>query len=936
MEPQEAEKLIRTKLRRPFTRHELVPRPRLRARIGDGLRRPLTLITAPAGFGKTTLVASCITDFGMPIAWLSLDEADNQAGRFLDYLVAALREADNTIAGEAAQLLAAAREAPSEAVLTSLVNDLDTAGRELALVLDDYQLIRSRAVHEVVGFLLEHCPHTLHLVITTRSDPPLPLARLRARGQMVELRTTELRFTETEAARFLNDIMGLGLDAGSIAVLEQRTEGWVAGLQMAALSMLNHEDVSGFIKGFSGTNRYILDYLLEEVLASQSPEIQRFLLYTSILERLTAPLCDAVLGNWATGILVNRATGEIGPGDQSTNLPVYQHTSQSILEYLEETNLFLVPLDEERLWYRYHHLFADLLRSQLQRSLGAEGIAGLHIRASEWHAQHGSILSAIDHASLASDDERVERLIEQHYMEMVRRGEMSGMRLWTGKSSTELVYRRPWLCIYEAYSRAWFGELDEAALFLEEAQKRVEREDSTPDADAMMAHLAYIKSRVTAMRGDIHRAIEFCQQAREHVPDGNLALEFDSRVTLGYEYFLSGDYDNASRILKEAIRFGITAGAIIHTVAASCMLARLYANQGLLQRSYDTYHKAAQRIPEASEQYLDARALIEIGLADVSCEWNDLDAALAHLNQGLSLLPWWGKADDLILAYVTLARIHLALANTEDAAEAVRSASQVIQTHGVFSEARNALEMGQVKLWLTRGNLQAIDRWTRSQTERFSSADRCPFEDELACITQARAHIALNQPREALASLSSLEEMARSAGRMGRVIEILLLRALALQDMGNAQDALLALAECLALAEPEGYARIFLDAGQPMGELLGQWLAHASAGRLQAYAIHLLSQFDSEPHPPATAVEKDSPTLHFSVRVGSVLVEPLTQREREVLDLIALGKTNKQIARQLIVAPGTIKAHSSSIYRKLDVANRTEAVARARELGILR
>jgi len=917
---QRADTLIRTKLRLPFTRPSLVHRPRLQAQIAEGLRGPLTLITAPAGFGKTTLVASCIASCGLPIAWLSLDRDDNQAGRFLNYLVAALQETDHTTGSEAAQLLAASQQAPPEAILTSLINDLDTAGGEMALVLDDYQFINSQAVHEEVAFLLEHCPRTFHLVIATRSDPPLPLTRLRARGQTVELRAADLRFTEPEAAQFLNDVMGLRLDAGAVAALEERTEGWIAGLQMAALSMRDREDVPGFIEGFSGTNRYILDYLLEEVLASQPPEIQRFLLYTSLLERLTAPLCDTVLANNEGS---KRESDDRTTGSES----LFLRQSASILEYLERANLFLVPLDDERIWYRYHHLFADLLRTQLQRSLGAPGVAQLHVRAADWHAQHGSILEAIHHASAASDDERVERFIEQHYMEMVSRGEQSWLRSWIGTLSKELIYRRPWLCIYEAYSHSWFGELDEADLLLEEAEKHIRAEIAAPDAHPMLGHLAYVRSRVTAMRGDIQRAIELCLEAREYVPASNLALQLDTRITLGYEYFLSGDYANARPILDEVIRSGIAAGAVINTVAASCLMARLVAVQGLLNKSYDMYQIAAKSIPEASGQHLGARALIEVGMADVLCEWNDLEAALAHISKGLALLPFWDKADDWILAYVTLARIHLAQANKSDALEAIEKAIQFTKTRGVFSEARHAVEIAQVKLWLAQGDLQAAKRWAASQEERLSSDDRFRFGNELAHITQARVLIAQNRPNKAIGLLSHLEETARSAGRMGRVIEILLLRALAMREIGDSEHAILALAKCLALAEPEGYVRIFLDEAQPMQLLLAQWLAHASASPVRDYARHLLSQFDAEPHVVTAAQEKASP--------AGDLVEPLSQRELEVLHLMALGRTNQEIAQQLIVAPGTVKAHTASIYRKLDVANRTEAVARARELGIL-
>lgn len=927
---QKVDPLIRTKLSLPFIRPDLVSRPRLQARIMQGLSGPLTLITAPAGFGKTTLVASFVSGCGMPVAWLSLDKDDNQAARFLSYLLAALQEADRTIGNEAAQLLASRRQAPPEAVLASLINDLNATGREIALVLDDYQFISNQAVHSSVAFLLEHCPRAFHLVVASRSDPPLPLARLRVRGQTVELRAADLRFTKSEAAQFLNDVMGLQLDAGSIAALAERTEGWVAGLQMAALSMRDREDIAGFIEGFSGTNRFILDYLLEEVLASQPPEIQRFLLYTSILERLTAPLCNAVVfgveGRGEKGAIYRTV---------SPNLlsPAPRKDSLEILEYLERSNLFLDPLDDERIWYRYHQLFADLLRTQLHKSLGAQGVARLHLHASEWHAQNGSVLEAIHHASMASDDERVERLIEQNYMEMVNRGEMSWMRLWTGELSKELVYRRPWLCIYEAMGHSWFGELDEADRLLEEAEKRIRSEISTPEVNSMRGNLVYVKSRGMAMRGDIRRAIELCLEARKYIHPDDLAMQLDTGITLGYEYFLSGDYANASQILQETIRSGTAAGSIINTVAASCLMARLYAVQGQLRKSHDILQAAAQFIPETSGQHLGARALVEVGIADVLYEWNGLDEALAHVEQGLSLLPYWGKADDLVLAYVTLARIHLARANKSGAKEAVEKATQFIQSRGVFSEARNSVEVARVRLWLAQGDTQAVNRWAASLEE--CSGDRFGFENELINLTRARVWIAQNKPNEAIGLLSHLDEIARSAGRMGRVIEITLLKALALQKIGDRDQALLALAKCLTLAEPEGYLRVFLDEGRPMQMLLSQWLTHASSAPLRDYAIHLLSQFGAEAHAIPAAWEIISSADHQPASLARALVEPLSRRELEVLHLLALGKTNQEIARQLIVSPGTIKAHTASIYRKLDVANRTEAAARARQLGLL-
>ncbi len=918
--------LIRTKLHLPYTRLDLVSRPRLQDQVAKGLRGPLTLVTAPAGFGKTTLVAASVIPCGIPVAWLSLDSDDNQVDRFLNYLVAALQEVDPTLGSEAAQLLEAAEKAPPKAVLTSLINELEIAEKNFVLVLDDYQFISNQPVHEAVAFLLEHCPKNFHLVIATRSDPPLPLTRLRSRGQTVEMRASDLAFTESEAAQFLKDVMGLSLEAGAVAVLEERTEGWIAGLQMAALSMRDRKNILGFIEGFSGTNRYILDYLLDEVLASQPPEIQHFLLYTSILDRLTAPLCDAILAH---------KESSAGEGPLFRAPSHLSDQSASILEYMEQANLFLVPLDDERIWYRYHHLFAVLLRAQLHKLLGAEGIATLHLRASDWLAQHSLIQEAINHASIASDDERVERFIEQNYMEMVSRGEQAWIRSWIGKLSKEQVYRRPWLCIYEAYSYSWFGELDEADRLLEEAEKHICSKIPASDTPSMQAHLAYIRSRVTAMRGDTHRAIDYCLEARELVPTNNLPLQLDTLITLGYEYFLIGDYANASPVLNETIRSGITTGAVINPVAASCLMARLYANNGRLNKSDETYRTAAQLIPEASGQHLGARALVEIGFADLLCERNDLDAALVHMKQGLALMPLWDKADDLILAYTTLARLRLAQASQLGAQEAVEKALQVVQTRGVFSEARTAVEAAQVKLWLAQGDLQAASDWAAALVKRLSSEERFGFENEPIHITRARVWIAHKKTREAIELLSQLETIARSAGRLGRVIDILLLRALAFQKIGDFINAAQALAECLSLAEPEGYSRVFLDEGQPMQLLLSRALTHTRTGSHRAYILHLLSQFEAEPQGIKAGLVTVSQTFDPQAGPNQVLIEPLSPREREVLHLIAQGKTNQEIALQLIVSPGTVKAHTASIYRKLDVANRTEAVARARQLAIL-
>ncbi|MGE5464122.1 MAG: LuxR C-terminal-related transcriptional regulator, partial [Syntrophothermus sp.] len=760
--------------------------------------------------------------------------------------------------------------------------------------------------------------------------PPLPLARLRARGQTVELRAVDLRFTEGEASQFLIGVMGLHLDAGSVALLEERTEGWIAGLQMAALSMRDQENVPELIRRFSGTNRYILDYLLEEVLASQSPAIQRFLLCTSILERVTASLCEAVLRaeKLEGGIL-----DKLSATSPASNPPNCQPT----IEYLEEANLFLVPLDDERRWYRYHHLFADLLRARLDQLY--PGLAPqLHGRAAAWHEQNGSILEAIHHASMVPDDETVERLIKHNYLEMMNRGELSWVRSWMGDLSRELVYRRPWLCLYEAMNRSWFGQLDEANLLLNEAKKHIRAQGSATDAQSMLGYHAYVESRVTAMQGDTRRAIEYCLAAREKVPADSLDLQIDFSITLGYEYFLYGDFTNAASTLHEMIRTCDTVRAINNPVAAYALLARIEIFQGRLHDAFDLFQKAAGLIGDAGGQYQGAIGLVEVGTADVLCEWNDIVTALERLKQGLELLTSWGKTDDLCLSYITLARAQRALGKSADAAETIKKAAQLIRTCGVFSEARNAVEAAQVKMWLVQGDELAVNHWVAAVEKRFGSNDPFHYEDELAHITQARVLLAHNKPVKAIRLLSCLEKSAHSDGRQGRLIEIMILKSLALQKMGNNARADLTLTRCLELAEPSGYVRLFLDEGQPMYRLLAQWLAHEDGNPLQAYASHLLAQFDAEPHRYRTAQEKVSPTSDPSERPGQsgkCLLEPLSQREVEVLQLMAQGKTNQEIAGQLIVAPGTVKAHTASIYRKLDVANRTEAAARARQLGIL-
>ncbi|MDY6878346.1 MAG: LuxR C-terminal-related transcriptional regulator [Chloroflexota bacterium] len=896
--------LLQTKLYIPPVRSELVSRPRLIERLNAGLHRRLTLISAPAGSGKTTLVASCIANSGMPVAWLSLDKDDNLAGRFLSYLVAALQQAGNTIGSEAPQLVAASQQAPPEAVLTSLINELDSANTEIALVLDDYQFINSQAVHEEVAFLLEHCPKTFHLVIATRSDPPLPLALLRARGHMVELRAADLRFTDPEAAQFLNDVMGLGLDAGSVAALEERTEGWIAGLQMAALSMRGRKDVDILIRAFAGTHRFIMDYLLEEVLAREPEEVQAFLLQTAILTRLAGPLCDAVTD----------ASG-----------------GQEMLERLERRNLFVVPLDDDRRWYRYHHLFADLLQARLYQS-GPDRVARLLSRAVEWCEGDGQIAEAVGYALAAQDYRRAADLIARYWHHTANKGEIETVWSWLEALPEDTVRNSAPLGLAYCWVLWLKGQLGAIEAHLVDAENALsELEPSTDDAAHadLPAHLAVLRSTVARYGNDFEAAVTFAERALRLAPENlppqaNAQLRTVTFMALASAHEGAGDLEKAVDAYAETIhwsRLGANAAGVAgmtHWLIGALWLL------GRLRAADEACREALSYLQEQGMARLPATGILHLRMSEVLLERNDLEAAETHLSRGIELGKWSGRFDAVRNAAPALARLRQARCDASGALAAVQ-------------EAESA--WGEPSSPLSRAGLLALKAGILVRQRALSEAARCVEEavhlagqdrgqtGEKVALAASRVTLAQGQPDKAVAELTQSLAAAEASGRFGVALELRILRSLALVRRGDIQEAQADLERALALAKPEGYVRIFLDEGQPMQMLLAQWLAHADVSPLRDYAIRLLSQFDAEPLVVTAAQEKASP--------AGGLIEPLSQREMQVLHLIALGRTNKEIARQLVVAPGTVKAHTSSIYRKLDVANRTEAVARARQLGIL-
>jgi LuxR family maltose regulon positive regulatory protein len=917
---QETDTLIRTKLRLPFIRTALVSRPRLQDQIAQGLRGPLTLVTAPAGFGKTTLVASCVAGCGLPVAWLSLDKYDNQVGRFLNYLVAALHDADSRIGGDATQLVTGMQQAPPEAVLISLINDLDAASGEMVLVLDDYQSVRSQAVHAQVAFLLEHSPSTFHLLIASRSDPPLPLARLRVRAQMVELRAADLRFTDPEAALFLNDIMDLDLDAGSIAVLKERTEGWIAGLQMAALSIRGRDAarVEDLIRAFTGTNRFIMDYLLEEVLAREPEDVQTFLLQTAILTRLTGPLCDALIGTSG---------------------------SQEMLERLERRNLFVVPLDDERRWYRYHHLFADLLQARLYQS-GPDLVAQLLSRAAEWCERDGQVAEAVGYALAARDFHRAASLVERYWGYATRKGEIETVWSWlnalpedTVRNSAPLGVAYCWLLWFRGQIGAIEARLARAERALAEpaASNGFDRDNAV--YAQLPAEIAALRSLVARYNNEFEAAVAHAERALSLVPK-NLPPEADAQLrtpiflALATAYDGTGDLDRGVDAYTETIRWSRLGTDAAGVAGITYRLSGILRLLGRLQAAEATCRDALAYMQAQGMARLPAAGILHVAISEVLAEQNDLEAAETHLVQGLELGKWSGRLDAVRNAAYTLSRLRQAQGDAKGALSSVWEAESTLGDPPSPLAKAELLAL-KARILVRQGALNKAAQCVE-EAVHLADWDR-GLTGEMITLAASRVQFARDKPDRAVAQLTRSLTAAKERGRWGAAIEYLILRSLALARRGDTREAQADLEHALVLAEPEGYVRVFLDEDQPVQVLLARWLARAGTGPTRNYANHLLSQcgvVSQQTTSPARAPSA-SHVVSPVEPSGQTLVDPLSERELEVLRLIALGKTNQEIAQQLIVARGTVKAHASHIYRKLDVANRTEAVTRARQLGIL-
>lgn len=918
------DQFLATKLYIPPIRPELVSRHRLIEQINRGLHHKLTLISAPAGFGKTTLIGEWLETIRAEgggnarteyqVAWFSLDNGDNDLARFLVYFVTALSdiEVGEKITGEGAlQMLHSSQSPSAEAVLTSLINDIATIAEKIIFVLDDYHLIDSQSVHDALGFFIENMPSQIHLVVSTREDPLLPMPRLRARDQLSELRATDLRFSKSESAEFLNRVMSLNLTEEDIAALETRTEGWIAGLQLAALSLQGRSDTTQLIESFSGSHRLVLDYLIEEVMNRQDEGVQSFLLQTAILDRLTGTLCDAVTG---------------------------QHNGQEILEMLGRANLFIVPLDNERKWYRYHHLFADLLRQRLHQTM-SEKVPRLHLRASEWYEQKSNWSDAIHHALASEDIERAADLVEAAWIPMNTSYRSVSWLGWAKSLPDDLVRSRPVLSAAYGWASLDTGDLEsaerrfrDAESWLAEAANTKERtgypknKSGVPGVGefrSLATSIANGRAYLAQARGDINSTVKYAHRASDLLHEEDYFERGLSDVLLGFAYWTNGDLEAAYEAVFDAVANMRMTGKIPFTISFTSYLTDIMVAQGRIREAERTYLQLLEFVAEQGGLEVKETAVLHLGLSEIYLEHGNMGAAKQHLQKGDELgeqpafPPWYRH---WIFAHYQMME---AQGDLNSMIEMLDEADRLYYRHPI-PDVR-PLKALMARTLLAQGRLDEVQEWVRVQG--LSVDDNVSYIHEFEHITLTRLLIAQYRKsriagyvHDATRLLGRLLKAAEESGRVGCVIEILVLQALAYEAQGNVPSALVSLKRALMLAEPECYVRTFVGEGVPMNALLKR-MKFEDRG-MNDYIHKLLESFG----------EKDFQTSSPAVQS---LIEPLSERELEILQLIAGGLSNQEIGSQLYLSLNTVKAHTRNIYGKLGVNSRTQAAVKARTLGIL-
>ena len=904
----EQDVLLATKLHVPGPRPGLVPRPRLLARLDEGLARGLVLVCGPAGYGKTILLADWTRRGGPPVAWLSLDSGDNDPARFWRHAVAALDHARPGTGERLALLLGPPAPSSFQGLVTALINDL--AADEALLVLDDYHVIGSPQVHDSLAFLLEHQPPGLRVVLASRSDPPLPLARLRARDQLTEIREAELRFTPAETGELLQHAAS-ALPNSAVAALAARTEGWAAGLQLAVLSLRGQDDAAAFVAAFTGSHRYILDYLAEEVLEQQNQQLRMFLLETSVLERLSGPLSDAVTG---------------------------REGSQVLLEEAERAGLFVIPLDEVRGWWRYHHLFADLLRARLHQEQPGRA-AQLHYNAAAWYYEHDLADDAIGHAVAAGETAWAARIIEQHF-DMVYniRGEAATIHRWLSVLPDEVVRSRPRLLLAQAIMAATSGRLHVVEPLLDAvecAPPGWADEPFEPTAGVAASFLVNVPALTTLLRGylaqfrgDAEATAAFTAQALAEIKPGERLLSSSAHRFLAVAEWLRGGLTVAERAIASSVIGWREAGHLTTTALRWYELVLIRRAQGRLDAAVLTCQRALDSLV-TSGRPLPAAGPSHVGVAEIAYQRDELDSALRHATEGIALCRQFVHTTPLANGLATLAMIRQAIGDPAGALEAITEAEQASPAPpGML----NPVPAQRARLLLAQGDLAGAARFP--QENGLGPDDEPDYAREPGHLVLARILLAQDRPGQALALLDRLHATAKAQDRTGSLIETGALRALALAADGDEAGAVTALAGALLLACPQGHVRVFADEGPRMAALLGRLIAaqragsgfQATAGVRLGYLARLQRAFGAAhpaPEPGRGAVSPPG------------IVDPLTSRELEVLEMLAAGRSNQAIAGELVVTLNTVKKHVSHVLGKLGAANRTEAVARARELSLL-
>jgi LuxR family maltose regulon positive regulatory protein len=895
--------LLATKLYIPTVRPNLAPRQRLTARLNECIAHPLTLISAPAGYGKTSLISEWRAGIGraFPMAWLSLDTDDNDPVRFLTYSIGALEVSRPGQCQSAVALLQSPQPPPIPTILTVLLNELGHSDHPFVLVLDDFHFVTSQPVYEILTFILEHQPPPMRMVLLTRVDPALPLARLRARNQLAEIRADHLRFTLDEIVIFLNEVMGLELSGDDIAAMEARTEGWIAGLQLAALAMQGalsaqgRQDIHSFVSAFTGSHYYIMDYLAEEVLKSQSEQVRAFLLQTSILDRLCGPLCDAVVA--------------ADPAEEPVE-------GQTMLEALEQMNLFLVPLDGERRWYRYHHLFADVLHRRLER-LSPQRLPDLHRRASQWYEQHNFIPEAIQQALMAGDQDRVTQLVEDYGCMLLLRGEVVTLLKWIEAVESN-PQAGPWVAIQKAWSLLLTGQIDQVEPSLHIAEKRIAALEPGDEVGTMLGMVAAARAHRANLQGDTHLAADFARLALAQLPETNAfscSLRSVATLMLADASHLNGDLEAARHAYTEAVLIGQAAHDPPMIIISNSDLADVLLELGQLRQAAKTYTETLQMTTRPDGYSSPLAQNIYAGLSRVAYEWNDLEAAARYADQCIQLCQRWGDKASQATAYVMLARVEHGQVNTEKAQKAMRAVEQLASETALSPRLSVWVQASLARLWLAQGDLESAAYLVRQSG--ISLDDDIPYLREPLYYVLLRVLLAQGDADSALVLAARLLKLAEATNRIGKVIEILIFQALAFQAQKDIVQALPLLERAVLLAQPQGYVRVFLDEGESMAKLLYQAKAHRIGIGYAAELLSAMGKAAGITQPPAQR-----------------LIEPLSARELEVFALIQAGYANQDIAARLFISMPTVKRHISNIYAKLGVKSRTQAVSLGRELGL--